>query len=114
MKRKIIFILCGVAMAFGMASCRLGTYSQSGGKADQAYLLFVSGETYSDKTVQVTIDGKTTFDAKVVKNRDSKIKGGLYAIATGDKNIKVMKDGKVLYEKTIFASTQETKKIVLP
>jgi hypothetical protein len=114
MKQKILFMLCTVVITFGITSCKLGTYSIAGGKTDQAYLLFVSSDIYSGKTVQVSIDGTTKFNAKVVKEKNSNLKGNLYAIATGSRNIKVEKDGKVLYEKTIFASNQETKKIVLP
>lgn len=114
MKQKNLFMLCMIIIALCVTSCKLGVYSHSGGKSDQAYLLFVSSDIYSGETVQVTIDGKTKFDAKVVKDKRSKVYGELYAIATGSRKIKVEKDGKVLYEKEIFASTQETKKIVLP
>lgn len=113
MKKKVLFLLC-IITTISITSCKLGVYSQEGGKSDQAYLLFVSSDVYSGKTVQVTIDEATQFDAKVVKEKKSNVKGSLYAIATGRRKIKVEKDGKVLYNKEIFASTQETKKIVLP
>ncbi len=113
MKKKVLFMLC-IIITTCITSCKLGVYSQEGGKSDQAYLLFVSSDVYSGKTVQVTIDGTTQFEAKVVKEKKSNVKGSLYAISTGRRKIKVEKDGKVLYNKEIFASTQETKKIVLP
>lgn len=113
MKRKLIFILGIFAIVLSMSSCKLGVYSQEGGKADQAYLIFVSSNSYSDK-VKVTIDNQTQFEAKVVKEKKSKIKGDVYAIATGRRRVKVEKDGAIIYNKDVFVSTQETKTIVLP
>lgn len=51
---------------------------------------------------------------KLSKKKKSNRKGTQYSVATGKKEIKVEKDGKIIYKKIIFLSNQETKKIVLP
>ncbi|MEG2573249.1 MAG: hypothetical protein RSA44_01155, partial [Bacteroides sp.] len=94
-------------------SCKVGRYTEEKGLPNQAYLLFVSNHSYSN-TVQVTIDNKISFDAKVLKEKKMTVKGNTYAIGTGRKKLKVVDKGKTIYEKEIFVTTQETKKIQLP
>lgn len=112
MKTKYIAILfvCFCAL---ISSCKVGNYSQESGLPDQAYLLFVSNNEYKED-VQVSIDNTTTFNAKVLKEKKGTIKGNTYAIAKGRRSITVKFQGKVIFEKEIFVSTQETKKIQLP
>jgi len=110
-KHLILLLLMGMVC---FVSCKMGVYSSEGGQADVAYLQFVSDGNAKGETVNVTIDGKTTFKAKVTKDKFSYRKGDLYSIATGKKNIKVEKDGSIIYDKDIFVSTQQTKKIILP
>lgn len=102
----ILVLLCGCKASYPVA--------QSGGKEDVAYLLFVSPKEYVGKHVDVIIDGKTTFEAKVVKAKKSKWKGSAYAISTGRRKINVTYKGKSLYKKEIFVTTQETQTITLP
>lgn len=108
--KKITFIFAAIALM--MSGCK-APVAQQGGKEDIAYLLFVSPSQYSGKVVQVSVDD-TSFDAKVVKEKRSKRKGSQYGIATGNRNIKVTSEGKVLYQKKIFVSAQEVKQILLP
>ena len=63
--------------------------------------------------VQVDIDG-TKFDAKVVKPKTANRKGTQYGVATGRRNITVTFEGKTIYQKQLFLSSQETKIIDLP
>ncbi|BEH00005.1 hypothetical protein [Bacteroides sedimenti] len=109
-KHIALFILCICAL---LTSCKVGNYSQERGLPDQAYLLFVANEAYEGE-VQVTVDNETTFNAKVIKEKKGTIKRDLYAIAKGKRYIKVSYNGKVIYEREIFVSAQETKKIQLP
>ncbi len=95
-------------------SCASYPVSQQGGKEDIAYLLFTSNKEYSGEIVLVTLDNDIKFNAKVVKEKKSNRKGMQYSVSTGTRQIKVEKDGKILYEKSIFLSSQETKKIILP
>lgn len=108
-------VLLTLGLVLLLSGCKLSyPVSQASGKDDVAYLLFTSPKTYAKKDVKVTLDGKTVFNARVVKERDSKRKGTTYSIGTGRKKLKVEHEGKTLYEKEIFVSTQETKQIALP
>lgn len=112
MKIKLIFafglvlLLCGCRAHYPVA--------QQSGKDDVAYLLFVGNKKYAKKKVIVTLDGEKTFEAKVVKAKDSYRKGTSYAIATGRRIINVEYKGTSIYNKEVFVSAQETKKITLP
>ncbi len=88
--------------------------AQESGKEDMAFLLFVSGKEYAGKTVQVKVDDASPFEAKVVKERKSNRRGVQYGISVGTKLLTVSYEGKVLYQKKIFVSTQEVKQIILP
>lgn len=79
-----------------------------------AYLLFVGQKEYGGKEVQVTIDNAEPFTAKVVKSKKANRRGTQYGIGTGTKSLVVKCDGKTLYQKKIFVSTQEVKQIILP
>lgn len=107
-----LFTLLGTLLLLG--SCAHYPVAQQSGKEDMAYLLFTSGKEYVGKTVTVTIDDATHFDAKVVKTSKSNRKGTQYGVSTGKKAIEVKQDGKTIYSKQIFLSTQETKIITLP
>lgn len=111
MKHKLFFI----ALATLLLGCKANyPVAQQSGKEDIAYLLFMSGREYTGKTVTVDIDGKTQFDAKVVKTRKANRRGVQYGVSTGHKTITVKYDGKILYKKQIFLSSQEIKQILLP
>lgn len=110
--RKLLILL---ALPVLLAACKAhAPVAQQSGKEDLAYLLFVSPQQYSGKTVQVMIDGKTDFPAKVVKARKSNRKGTQYGISTGRHKISVSFEGRTLYQKEIFVSSQEVKQITLP
>lgn len=112
MKFKLLFMLGFVLLLSGCRSHY--PVAQQSGKEDVAYLLFVSNKKHANKNVTVTLDGKNTFDAKVVKTKDSNRKGTSYAISTGRKKINVVYNGITIYNKEIFVSTQETQIITLP
>ena len=109
-KLTIAFIL---ATVFMLAGCAKYPVSQSAGKEDMAYLLFVTTSDNDDQ-VTVTLDNSQTFTAKVVKQKNANRKGTSYGVATGRRKLKVERGGNVLYEKEIFISSQETKQIILP
>lgn len=88
--------------------------AQQSGKEDMAYLLFVSPKEHSGDNVQVVIDDKTNFTAKVVKARKANRRGTQYGISTGRHKITVSHKGQILYQKEIFVSSQEVKQINLP
>ena len=88
--------------------------AQQSGKEDMAYLLFVSSNEYAGEDVQVTIDDTNSFTAKVVKQKNANRKGTQYGVATGTRSLKVSSNGKIIYQKKLFLSTQEVKHIILP
>ena len=111
MKKLIILSILTVLMA----GCRAHLpVAQESGKEDMAFLLFVSPNEYAGKDVEVKIDDNAPFTAKVVKEKKANRRGSQYGIATGTRNITVTCEGKNLYQKKIFISTQEVKQIVLP
>lgn len=110
---KKLLLIVGVALL--LLGCRAHyPVAQETGLDDVAYLLFVSGDEYAGKKVDVTIDSNTSFEAKVVRQRKANLRGTQYGISTGRHTIKVARDGMTIYQKEIFVSTQETKQIILP
>ena len=104
MKRLLILLFVIPLLLIG---CRAHyPVAQESGKEDIAYLLFVSPKEYAGKSVFVKIDNNAPFEA----NR----RGSQYGIAVGTRNITVSYDGKSIYQKKIFVSTQEVKQIMLP
>lgn len=98
-----------------LVSCKVSyPVAQQSGKEDVAYLLFVSSNQYAGKDVQVSVDNAQPFEARVVKESKSYNRGTKYGIATGTKNLNVSFEGKTIYSKKIFVSTQEVKQIILP
>ncbi len=87
---------------------------QQSGKEDLAYLLFVSSDDYAGKEIQVSVDDAQPFTAKVVKQKNAHRKGTQYGVSTGTRTLKVCYNGKILYQKKLFLSTQDVKQIILP
>ena len=75
---------------------------------------FVSPDKYAGEEVEVIIDDAQPFSAKVVKQKKANRRGTQYGINTGTRSLKVLHQGKTIYQKKIFVSTQETKQIILP
>ena len=88
--------------------------AQQSGKEDMAYLLFISSDEYAGKKVQVIIDDAQPFMAKVIKQKNANRKGTQYGVSTGTRALKVCCDGKIIYQKKLFLSTQEVEQIILP
>ncbi len=98
-----------------IAGCRAHLpVAQESGKEDIAFLLFVSDGQYAGDSVQVKIDEATPFTAKVIKQKKSNRRGVQYGVSVGAKNLIITHEGKILYQKKIFLSTQEVKQIILP
>lgn len=113
MKLKSILGLLTMVGCLLLTGCKVGNVAVSQGLSDQSYLYFVSNHKYPEP-VQVTLDGKTTFEAKVVRERKATVKGDTYAVSTGKHRVAVSFQGKTIWEREVFLSTQETKKIILP
>lgn len=91
-----------------------GIKTSSQGLENASYLEFIATPGDYSGGVDVTVDGTTTFNALVHKDLARKIKGEVYSVSTGTHTIAVSYKGKLLVQKQIFVSAQETKKIVLP
>lgn len=110
--RKLLVLFALPLILFG---CRANyPVAQQSGKEDIAYLLFVSSDKYAGENVQVTIDDAQPFTAKVVKQKSANRKGTQYGVSTGTHALKVSCDGKIIYQKKLFLSTQEVKQVILP
>lgn len=112
MKTKYIITLFVCLMGL-MAGCKVGNVASSQGLSDQAYIYLESVNKYPGY-VQVSLDKNTTFDAKVYQPKKHQVKGETYAVATGKRHVTVSYQGKVVFERTLMLSTQETNKITLP
>ncbi|MDR2814089.1 MAG: hypothetical protein LBB79_05485 [Prevotellaceae bacterium] len=112
MKAKSLFIALLLA---SLAGCKVGNVTHAGGVDNLSYLqLLQGGSTKYSEGVEVFVDDSPAFAAKVDKIEKLKVRGNVYAIKQGTRHVKVVHEGKTLYEKDIFVGNQETKKITLP
>ena len=116
MKKRVLFALLALTCII-LVGCKTSfPVAQQTGKEDMAYLVFVGPrQTYGtgSKLVQVDVDG-TKFDAKVIKPKVANRKGTQYGVSTGNRHVTVTFNGKTIYSKQLFLSSQETKVITLP
>ena len=112
---KIARLLLITLILGSFSACKVGVVSKSGGMDNQSYLQFVQGGSQSYKDgVTVYVDDNPAFTAKVDVPKKNRIKGNSYVINPGTRHIKVVGNGKTVYEKKVVIGNQETKKIVLP
>lgn len=112
--KNIRLFFAFILSAFCFISCKTLDTQQSG-KEDMAYLIFVSPDKYAGSDVFVTLDAASTFSAKVAHENNYRFNGSRYGVNIGTRNIKVVDiNNNVIYQKKIFLSTQEVKKIILP
>ncbi|WP_298949671.1 hypothetical protein [uncultured Polaribacter sp.] len=108
--KKILFITILTTLLVG---CGV-TKTISRGIENQAFLLILGTPSNYPNGVEVVIDEKTKFNAEVQKNRDKVKHLKLYGISSGKHKVSISKNNKRIYEKIIFLSSQQTKKIILP
>lgn len=107
--KKFIFFLA----VFSAVGCT-GVKTTTAGLENEAFLIFLGNPTNYRSGIEVNIDDNTSFTAEVQKNHSDRPKGKVYAISTGAHVVSVVHNGEMIYQKRIFVSAQETKKIVLP
>lgn len=114
MTRKLLLLtLCAAATL--LSGCKANyPVAQQSGDDDIAYLIFVSTSDSRNRDVSVYVDDMTSFTARTVKSRKSNRRGTRYSVQPGKRKVKVVSDGKTLYDRYVFLSPQETKKITLP
>ena len=121
--KNLFFLL--VMTSLVLASCGTtgeGLLSTARGLENESFLEFVGNASNYRGGVDVNIDGKVTFKAKVHNENEGynfkkaeidRFKGEIYVISTGTHTIIVSYKGRIIYKKQIFISAQETKKIIL-
>ena len=109
--KKILFIIAiGLVVLTGCT----GVKTLSTGLENEAFLEFIGKPNNYSGGVDINIDEKSTFKAKVNKDHADRPKGKVYAISTGVHVVTVSYNNIVIFKKQIFVSAQETKKIILP
>lgn len=113
MKKNIFITIASVAIMLFASSCyQVRTYST--GLSNDAVLEFVGNPSNYKGGVDVTIDDVTKFKAEVKKDNAESPKGYVYSISKGTHVVNVSYNGVALFNKKLFVSPQETKKIELP
>lgn len=103
-----------IALLFLFLTSCGGTKTSYQGLANESYLEFIGDPNNYSKGVEVVVDDKTPFQAKVYKDKIGRMRGEVYAIASGKHTLKVYYENKIIYNKQLFISAQESKKIILP
>lgn len=111
MKKNLNFLI--VVSLLILNSCG-GTKTSFRGLASESFLEFVGNPGSYSAGVDVIVDDKPSFRAKVYKDKIGRMRGEIYAIATGRHTLKVKFQNEIIYNKEIFISPQESKKITLP
>ena len=111
--KKLLFI--GILLTSMLAGCKTGVYTAEYGKEDVAYISLMSSDQMANKDVEVFVDEDTqaTLHVEKAKQHAEKRTGKLFAIKPGKRHLKIVHEGKVIYEKDIFVSSQQTKLINL-
>ncbi len=109
--KKILFVI--TIGLFILTGCT-GVKTSTAGLENEAFLEFIGSQGKYFGGVDVVIDDTTTFKAEVNNDHNKRPKGKVYAISTGAHQVVVSYDNTVIFQKQIFVSAQETKKILLP
>jgi hypothetical protein len=105
---NIILAVLGICVLF--SNCT-GVKSTSSGLKSEAYVVLI-GDKSSYGDVKLQVDDNEPIDAEVTKE-SKRPKGKVYAISTGKHVIRVFNGDELIYQKQVFVSSQETKKIIL-
>jgi hypothetical protein len=111
MMKKYLLLLIFPLVIFG---CRVGRTTEVKGLENETYLQFVQGEQKYSEGVEVFVDNLAPFTAKVNKVNDRTVKGNVYTVKSGTRHLKVVYKNKVLFEKDVVLSSQQTRQIQLP
>ncbi|MDR2058053.1 MAG: hypothetical protein LBP83_07215 [Dysgonamonadaceae bacterium] len=110
--KKYLFVLCIVPLI--LYGCRVGRTTEVRGYENESYLQFVQGQQKYQEGVEVYVDDLPFFVAKVNKVNDRTVKGNVYTVKSGTRHLKVVYKGKVLFDKQVILSSQQTRQIQLP
>ena len=110
MKKLIYIVVLCLPLFIGCKSVK----SESGGVDNSAFLKFVGEPNSYSNGVEVKIDDKASFIAKVNKDKFRPSKEKVYSLTPGKHEMVVTNNGTIIIKQQIFISIQETKKIILP
>lgn len=109
-------ILIAVSISLLFTACGVGNYTVSSGKADEGAISFTSAKA---EDIVVSVDN-TTYEINSVKDKayrtDRKIKqtaSNTIRLAPGAHDVKVEKEGQVVFSKKLYISASEHKIIEL-
>lgn len=107
-------LLLSVILMAGLSACGPQMYStRSGGLENSSFIVVLAENADYDKAaVSVEVDGKVSAIEKVYKTKAAR-KAIPIVITPGKHKIKVIVNGSVVSEESIFLGLRETKKIVL-
>jgi hypothetical protein len=108
--KRILTLLVIITAITGCA----GLKTTASGLENQSYIKLIGNSNQYWGGVSLVIDDNEPINAKVTKDNASYPKGTVYAISTGKHVVKVISKDKIIYQKQIFISNQETRKIILP
>jgi hypothetical protein len=110
MKKYLLLLIIPLVVL----GCRVGRTTESRGLENESYLQFVQGQQKYSEGVEVFVDDLAPFKAKVNKVNDRTVKGNVYTVKSGTRHLKVVYKDKVLFEKEVVLSSQQTRQIQLP
>jgi len=91
-----------------------GVKTTSYGLEKEAFLEFIGNPSLYDGGIDIQLDNKLKFEAVVNKKNADRPKGIVYSISPGNHLITVSYNGKIVFQKQVYISYQETKIIILP
>lgn len=114
--KKISIILTAILALTCFTACGLGNSTTTSGRTDQAYVCVLDSSSHP-VTIQVDdtqYDTQSINRKRVTKRKNTKlIPKHAVAIPTGKHTLKVYSNGQEVYNKVIFISTNETRRIEL-
>ena len=110
MKKYLLLLLIPIFFT----GCKVGRTTEVKGLENESYLQFVQGNEKYSEGVDVYIDDLPAIKAKVVKQNDRTVKGQVYTVKSGTRQLKVVYKDKVLFDKKVVLSSQQTRQINLP
>jgi len=112
--KKQIYIALSILFSIILFNSCTGVKTLATGLENEAFLEFVGNPQNYRNGVDVSIDDNIFFKAEVNKDHANRPKGTVYGISTGQHTVRVSYNNNLVYQKQIFISAQETKRIILP
>ena len=110
MKKLFSVLIIGILLQIGCKSVK----STASGLDNQSFIVVLGNPDNYSKGVEIIVDDKPSFMAKVNKVPFKPSSDKIYAINPGVHKVTIKNAGIVVYKQDIFVSTRETKKITLP